>query len=405
MGVNSKRISIFISLLTGFISCVEPFSVKFGTSKSYLVVDGVLTDLEGPQFITLARTNPDVKNESSEFTQTIWTKGTSTLPLTKAIVKVIVNGSQTYNLTETEPGIYRMPLSFRGKVGDEYALNFVTEQGITYESAAEKMLPVPPVKKGYDVFNPKGIQQQSPFYGDNIPSNDVFIDFDDPAGEKNFYRWQWTLWEIQKMCATCNQGKYYLFEDETGINGDCYKDLTLPYNNIYDYVCEDLCWGIFYSSDINIFADTYTNGQGQKDKLVAQIPLLQSNPCLVSIQQNSLTPGAYRFLKLIQDQAVNSGTLADTPPAPIQGNVLNKNDKNELVIGFFTASSVAEYRTMLWRKNIKNAAVLNQLFKTIHNRDPILEENSGERPYIPLAICKSSSARTPFLPKDWKWIQ
>jgi hypothetical protein len=60
---------------------------------------------------------------------------------------------------------------------------------------------------------------------------------------------------------------------------------------------------------------------------------------------------------------------------------------------------------MLWRKNIKNAAVLNQLFKTVHNRDPILEERSAGRPYIPLAICKKSRSRTPFLPKDWKWTQ
>ena len=390
-------------MLLGLSACVEPFSVRFGTPKEYVVVDGVLTDLEGPQTVTLAKTNPDAKNESSEFTQTIWTKGQSTLPLPNAKVTVTVNGSATFELTETDPGTYQLPLSFRGKVGDSYQVHFSTPDGKNYESSAEAMLPVAAVKQAYDVFNPKGISKLSEFYGEYTPSNDIYLDFDDPAGEKNFYRWQWTSWEVQKTCATCNQGKYYLFETGNGVDGDCYKDLTLKPNNIFDYTCEDLCWDVFYSADINIFADTYTNGQGQKDKLVAQIPLLQSNPCLVSLQQNSLTPNAYRFLKLIQDQAVNSGTLADTPPAPIQGNVVNVRDKNELVIGFFTASSVSEYRTMLWRKNIKNAAVLNQLFKTVHNRDPLPEERSNERPYVPLAICKQSRARTPFLPKDWRW--
>jgi hypothetical protein len=395
-------ISIWI-IATSIFACVEPYRVDFGSTKEYVVVDGVITDLEGPQFITLSKTNPDAKSESSEFSQTIWTKGESTLPLSKAKVKVLVNGSQPYELTESEPGIYQLPLSFRGKVGDSYEIQFQTEEGKTYASTPEKMLPVATIKRAYDVFNPKGISKLSEYYGDYTPSNDIYLDFDDPAGEKNFYRWQWTLWEVQKTCSTCNQGKYYLFETQNGVDGDCFKDLTLNFNNIYDYTCEDLCWDIFYSQGINIFADTYTNGQGQKDKLVAQIPLFQSNPCLVSLQQNSVTPGAYRFLKLIQDQAVNSGTLADTPPAPIQGNVFNTKDKNELIIGFFTASSVAEYRTMLWRKNIKNVAVLNQLFKTIHNRDQIYEERSAERPYIPLAICKKSSSRTPFLPKDWKW--
>jgi hypothetical protein len=398
------RLTIFITfILTGLSACVEPYSVNFGASQEYIVVDGVVTDMEGPQFITLSKTNPQAKNESSEFTQTIWTKGLSTLPLTKARVKVIVNGSQSYDLTEYEPGVYQLPLSFRGKVGESYQLQFQTENGKRYKSSAEKMLPVTPVKRAYDVFNPKGISKLAEYYGDYTPSNDIYLDFDDPAAERNFYRWQWTLWEVQKTCATCNQGKYYLFEAENGTDGDCFKDLTLKFNNVYDYTCEDLCWDIFYSKDITIFSDIYTNGQTQKDKLVAQIPLFQSNPCMVSLQQNSLTPNAYRFLKLIQDQAVNSGTLADTPPAPIQGNVVNVNSKNELIIGFFTASSVAEYRTMLWRKNINNAAVLNQLFKTIHNRDPILEERSSERPFIPLAICKRNSSRTPFLPKDWKW--
>ncbi|MBE9464999.1 DUF4249 domain-containing protein [Dyadobacter subterraneus] len=400
------KYSLFlILLLTGMAACVEPYSVKFGSAKEYIVVDGVVTDMDGPQYIKLSKTNPESKNESSEFSQTIWTTGQSTLPLTKARAKVIVNDSQVFELTETDPGVYALPALFKGKVGDSYKLQFVTETGTNYESSSEKMLPVTAVTSAYDVFNPKGLPKYSAYYGDFTPSNDIYINFDDPAGEQNFYRWQWTLWEVQKSCATCNQGKYYLFQAENGIDGDCFKDLTLKYNNIYDYTCEDLCWDIFYSSDITIFSDIYTNGQSQKDKLVAQIPLLQSNPCLVSLQQNSLTPNAYRFLKLIQDQAVNSGTLADTPPAPIQGNILNTSDKNELIIGFFTASSVAEYKTMLWRKNVKNQAVLNQLFKTIHNRDQILEERSPERPYIPLAICKNSRSRTPFLPKDWKWTQ
>jgi len=403
---RSVRYLTFIIMLSSSLAgCVEPFSVKFETAKEYIVVDGVITDMEGPQYIRLSKTNPDASNESSEFSQTIWTTGASTLPLTKAKVSVIVNESATFMLTETDPGVYQLPVSLKGKVGNAYQLQFETETGQRYQSSSETMLPVASVKSAYDVFNPKGLPNYSAYYRDFTPSNDIYVNFDDPAGQQNFYRWQWTLWETQKNCATCSQGKYYLFQGENGIDGDCFKDLTLKYNNIYDYSCEDLCWDIFYSSDITIFSDIYTNGQSQKDKLVAQIPLLQANPCLVSLQQNSLTPGAYRFLKLIQDQAVNAGTLADTPPAPIQGNVLNTSNKDELIIGFFTASSVAEYKTMLWRKSINNLAVLNQLFKTIHNRDAVFEERSPERPYVPLAICKSSRSRTPFLPKDWKWSQ
>ncbi|MDZ7935097.1 MAG: DUF4249 family protein [Emticicia sp.] len=156
---------------------------------------------------------------------------------------------------------------------------------------------------------------------------------------------------------------------------------------MFDYTCGTSCWDIFYSSDINIFSDIFTDGQLQKNKLVAQIPLYQSNQCLVGIQQMSLSPNAFRYFKLIQDQSINTGTLADTPPAPIKSNVYNKDDAGELVLGYFSVSSVYEQKYMLTRKNATGAG-LNALFLTKNNRLPQPEGSSVERLDIPLAICK-----------------
>ena len=73
------RLSLLLTfLITGITACVEPYSVNFESAKEYIVVDGVITDLDVPQFISLSKTNPEATNESSEFTQTIWTKGLST---------------------------------------------------------------------------------------------------------------------------------------------------------------------------------------------------------------------------------------------------------------------------------------------------------------------------------------
>ena len=162
-----------------------------------------------------------------------------------------------------------------------------------------------------------------------------------------------------------------------------------------------ICVGIFFIALTSIFLPIiFTDGQQIKHKLVAQIPLYQSNATLVSLQQMSLTPNAYRYFKLIQDQSVNTGTLADTPPAPIKSNLVNIADKNELVLGYFSASSVAEVRYMLSRKNTKGG-IYNGLFKAIHNRVPNLEQKSMERPYIPLAVCKKSKSRTQIRPEGW----
>ena len=179
-------------------------------------------------------------------------------------------------------------------------------------------------------------------------------------------------------------------------------DTNLHPNNLFDYSCSGFCWEIFPGEDIQIFSDVFTDGQPQKGKLVARVPVLQSNTCLIVIQQKSLTAGAFRYLKLVESQSVKSGSLADTPPAPIKSNVLNKNKPEELVLGYFTASSVSEVRHMLNRSDVQGA-LPDHLFAVLNNRDPIFEPDGVYRPLVPLATCEASVNRTPIAPRNWQF--
>jgi hypothetical protein len=391
---------IFIMLSMSLSSCLEPYDVDIYTSKGYLLIDGTITNLVEEQYISIARTDPDAKYISSEFTSVINPPRKSSIPLIMAEVKLIVNGSQNIALTEAEPGTYVLPNSFRAKVGGIYKLSILTIDGRKYESSEEKMLPVAPIKKVTETFNEKGIKKLS-IYGENTPTNDLYVDFDDPKGEKNFYRWRSYNYESIQFCASCLRGRYYLEETDKGLVGRCVQDAKIRPNEIFDYVCPGVCWDIFPSTDITIFSDVYTNGQSQTDKLVAQVPLYQKNPCLVNIQQMSISANAYRYYKLVQDQSVNTGTLADTPPAPIRSNVYNVNDKTELVLGYFTASAVYQEPTMVYRRN----AIIGEfdsIFKFLNYRKPNGELVSFERGKIPNALCIQSRTRTPNYPYGWK---
>ena len=391
----------FISLfLVGLVGCVDNYQVTIQTTKGYLLVDGTITDLDEPQNITISRTAENATYASSQFTSTVKSEQQIETPITKANVKLIVNGTETWQFAETEDGSYQLPLNFKGKVGNSYQLVFQID-GNSYESTSEKMEAAVPIKKMVEVFNPKGIK--GVFKGrESIATNDIFADFEDTPNVRNFYRWRWVDWEIQNICETCQQSLYYLFQNDKGeIYGNCVKDATLDFNHVYDYQCDGLCWDIFKSSGINIFADNIGDGQTQKGKLVAQIPLFQANPCLLSIQQMSLTANAYRYFKLIQDQSVETGTLVDTPPAPIKSNLTNLNDKGELVLGFFSVSSVYEVRQMLSRKNT-NGGISNGLFITINNRTPNFEFASLERFFVPFAVIKNSKTRTSVKPYGWQ---
>lgn len=391
---------LFLGLLsTGFVvgltACVDTFNPTLTLNANLLTVRGILTDQPVTQSVTLSRSRSTADSNT-------------TTPVTKAQVQVIVNGTTPVSLTETRPGRYELPTTFRGRVGDQYQLRFTTTDGTRYESNTETMTSVPPIERVYDKYTPNGPSRTAD--GLPTPSSDVYIDFRDPAGQRNFYLWRSRLYERQEWCASCQQGRYFL--EDVGPVGTgpikligCVPDPTLGIYNIFDYTCRDECWDIFYSSTLNIFADSYTNGQTQVGRLVAQVPVYQKDPALIDIEQLSLTAGAYRYYKLLQDQTVNTGTLVDTPPAPLAGNVRNLANDQEYVVGYFSASSVTVNHYWLDRENVTSGA-FRGLFYAQNRRDPNVESPRSNPPVygggLPSAICIPSDTRTNVQPQGWR---
>ncbi len=390
--------AFFISLW----GCVDLYKVEIKTPKSYLIVEGSISNLPDKQYVSIFRTKSNTVFKSSEFTSTIVAAKSSYDPVKSAIVKVIENNTTTYNLQEETPGFYVMPANFLGKTGNTYQLVIETAEGQKYSSSLEKINKVTPIERIYEKFNPKGILDRSTSVG-QIATNDFYVDFTDPADERNFYRWSSITYEIQNICATCRGGLYYKETGPAGTYGECREGNQLSVNNFFDYECESLCWDIFYGNSLDIFSDVYTNGKAQKDKLVAQVPLYQSNPCLVVIRQMSLSPNAYRYLKLVQDQSVNTGTLADTPPAPIKGNIENSADQSELVLGYFMAGMIDESRYWLDRKNTVGGQP-NGLFAIKNGREANLEPPFVYRTAVPKAIGINSENRTSNSPSGWRFF-
>ncbi|MDZ7935098.1 MAG: DUF4249 family protein [Emticicia sp.] len=224
MKLFKRNIFVFFTLCIAFLACVDPYEINISSSKGYMIIDGVLTDLNEPQFVTIFRTSENAQFKSSEFTSIILAQKKESIPVSNANVKLIVDGTQSIDLQETLPGFYYLPDNFRAKVGSSYQLSFQTANGKTYESPLEKMLPVSAISKVSEEFNRTGIKK-FPTSTERISTNDFYIDFQDTPTEKNFYRWRWTQWETQRYCETCKQGRYFLYEDENGENGTCYRDL------------------------------------------------------------------------------------------------------------------------------------------------------------------------------------
>ena len=371
----------------GLAGCVDLYEPSLTLTANVLIVDGSLTDAPERQTIRLARSR-------------VFGGRSATTPVEGAKVEIVVNGSQVVSLPEnrTTRGLYEAPEGFRGRVGSTYQLRFQLTDGQRYESTAEPMPAVPNIGRVYDRFDAAGIAnaEKTRF----LPANLVYVDTQDPAEQRNYYRWQYTLWELQSWCASCERGIYNLaFNPATNqFSGACQTQVGLPAGNIYDYTCASPCWEIIRGLSINLLADNFSNGKSIAGRLVVAVPYTQPVGALLEIRQQGLTPGAYQYYRLFEQQAQNTGGLADTPPSPIVGNIRNLANEREPVVGYFSGASVSAVRYRLTRQNASGAPT--GLYEYLNNRPPNPEPSGPFRP--PLAVCVPSETRTPVQPDGWQ---
>ncbi len=327
-------------------ACVIPYEIPLPNNARYLVVEANLNDVEPTQAIRI--------NETNNFSGDIYNT-----PVKRLNVELIVSGSERISLHENQNGVYYLPEFFRIEPGRTYKLRFKKPDGTTYESTEEKTTPVPAIDRIFDNFEVKGLK------GDlnDIPASYVFLDFQDNRNTTDYYVWTWKLWESQKFCRI----------------------------DYYDYYCKTNCWEILNNKDINVFSDRFSNGKLVKSRLVAKIPYYSFDGALLEIKQLTVSEKAYKYFKLVSEQQQTNGTLVDTPPAAIIGNIRNLNNADEPVTGVFSVASMVVQKYWLSRENgIGKAAPIGLL-----GRKPNLST-------FPLSYaCEKGPTRTPEKPDGW----
>lgn len=408
-------------------ACVDPEDIVISGTNDIIVVDGTITNLAEPQVILLNRSKAD--RLTGRF---------GSLPITKATVEVVMDSSVVTLAHETTDGNYQLPADFKGQVGHAYQLRFTLSDGNHYESAQQVMPPAARIDKIHAQFNLKSLSP--PMRGYYTSGHDVFIELQDPADQRNYYRWDWIDYEPQYWCRTCNQGFYSIFNpievshfkyiSGPNLYEDCYFPLNpqredFVYNRIWDYVCRTQCWEILHSYTIALFDDQYTNGGLIPTFKVAAIPFYQHGPCVVHVRQSSLTPDAYRYFRLFQSQTQNTGGLADTPPTAPIGNVHNMGNAKEVVVGYFTASGVYSKPIYIDRRDYQGVSLGydplkgtppqqgGELYYALNLREPPTDLNPprnapivlnffiDDTPRPPTAVCAPLDQRTPFKPEGW----
>jgi len=376
---NWRRLKFYMvqlgvfSFFIGLYACVEEYDIRYPLNANVLTVDGFVIDQPGTVVNISTSRNQDLSRYSE--------------PIKGCKAEIRVGNGTVVALREVSTGTYAAPSDFKGQAGQTYQLFFTTPDGNTYESSKEVMGGVPPIKKVYQQFDPNGILDKT---GKRVVGStvDIFVDFDDPPTTKNFYLWRWKLYEEQYICITCEGGTL------SGNGGVCIKSNSRN-PPTYDYQCDKACWDVFYNNDVNIYSDQFSDGREVKGRLLAKVPYYSYKGGLLEIEQVGLSSEAYQYYKLLRDQTQTTGTLTDTPPAAIIGNIQNTKNTNEKVAGYFGAASSRKVQYWVDRSIYKDPIIVPILGRAV-----FLEPSTPFRP--PSYPCVMGRDRTPVRPEGWR---
>ncbi|MEL7146495.1 MAG: DUF4249 domain-containing protein [Bacteroidota bacterium] len=207
--------------------------------------------------------------------------------VTGAVVIVRNRNLEDVRLTEISPGLYQTDENFQGQVGQSYQVEIRPGNGRVYLSDFQTLRPVPEI-----LTLSMELDETSTNNPDFLPEQffPVTIVQDFPESV-DFYRWK------------VARNEEFFNEPE----------------------------------DIILLTDRFINGNRFRNELKEYL-FLEGDT--VHVRLESMTQEAYNFLRFFRRQTTDLGTSGGTNPGVLQGNLRNRDDENEVVLGFFGASAV-----------------------------------------------------------------
>lgn len=266
-----------LSALIALFSCEQVIDLKLNSPERKLVVEG---RIEKAKKNTISRQTIKLSVISDFF-------DSSTPPAaTGAVLWVNSDQGTRYDFQETEDGLY-VHEDLIAESGVNYTLNIVWE-GQEFQGM-ETLIEVPAIDSIYqlsfksNLFEDAGIK--------------VALDFTDPDNEENFYLW------------------------ETYIDGDL---VVLPDpGNKFNLIAKD-----------DFFDGQLVDGYLPNEEVIID------PGSMTTVKQLALSQNAFTYYYSIFDQAGKNGSILDTPPAAIRGNIVNLTHPEDYPLGYFYATEV-----------------------------------------------------------------
>jgi hypothetical protein len=314
----NKTISLWLLSAVFLAGCVEPYTPEIKESDQSFVVEGILTDRPGFQYVYVSYTS-SFNNPQSE-------------PVAGCQLSVNDDRGNTYPYTDLDGGTYAL----------------WTNDGELSRDASYKLVIIPPgtdarYESEWETFGPPCAPIDSLYYvletvetadpDQSITGLQFYIDV--IAGDEHARNYRWELTETFEYHAL-NPIQYYW-------DGYQLYNISDPY--IY-YRCwkTDRVGGIF----------TASTQQSEETKILGY-PLNyvseRTNHLMIGysllVRQYSLSDDAYEYWDRMREQITETGGLYEKQPVQLLGNLVNINDPSEVVLGYFNVCSATEQRIFI----------------------------------------------------------
>jgi len=292
-------VHILILLLTG---CISSFVPDVEEKTNNLVVESLITDQNKSHKIKISRAVPLGKQIIAP-------------PVKGCEVTIIDENNIEHPLKETSAGTYSTDsLKFHAKPGGIYTLKINTGS-LTYISSPVEMLPVPPIDS---LFYEKKVLVESNEWGRREEGCQIYLNTYDPLNRCRFFRWNFTeTWEI-----------------------------NLRWENVNNRIC----WITQKSENIMIRSTTAYN-QSRITKLPVRFITNKTDMLSVKysilVNQYSLNEDEFSYWVKLKNISEKAGGLFDVIPSAIMSNIYNVDDPEEVVLGYFSVSALAQKRIFI----------------------------------------------------------
>ncbi len=291
------RLILFI-LLTG---CISPIDIKVENTGGQLVVSGQVTPIGERNEVQIGRT----------------AEGRLPVPITGAIVQLIDDFNNSLYYYESKEGVY---VGTQGIPGVTYHIQILLPNGETYESTPETM---PAVASSVDVTHEFTEEAYTDLDGINQTRKFVklYASTSLPPNWKERYI-NWTVEEVFILSPTD-------FPDPFGYTPPaCFITQKADANRIA------------------LFDGTNSGITEIKNNLVCSriIDRTFLEKHYFNTYQSIITREAYDYWQKVNILANQTGSIFDTPPAKIIGNIVNVNNPEEKVWGYFQATNETLHR-------------------------------------------------------------